>query len=169
MTRPQANEAATYYSRYIDLITDEDIVSRLKSQLGETTSFLSKISDEKSLNTYAPGKWTIRQVLNHVNDAEQVFASRAFWFARGLPDALPGFDQDVCVEAAGANDVSWNDLTNEFNNVRQSTISLFENLPAEAWMRTGVASDNPFTVNALGYIIAGHVSYHCNVIQERYL
>jgi len=169
MTRPQANEAATYYSRYIDLITDEDIVSRLKSQLGETTSFLSKISDEKSLNTYAPGKWTIRQVLNHVNDAERVFASRAFWFARGLPDALPGFDQDVCVEAAGANDVSWNDLTNEFNNVRQSTISLFENLPAEAWMRTGVASDNPFTVNALGYIIAGHVSHHCNVIQERYL
>jgi hypothetical protein len=169
MTRPQANEAATYYSRYIDLITDEDIVSRLKSQLGETTSFLSKISDEKSLNTYAPGKWTIRQVLNHVNDAERVFASRAFWFARGLPDALPGFDQDVCVEAAGANDVSWSDLTNEFSNVRQSTISLFENLPAQAWMRTGVASDNPFTVNALGYIIAGHVSHHCNVIQERYL
>jgi len=169
MTRPQANEAATYYSRYIDLITDEDIVSRLKSQLGETTSFLSKISDEKSLNTYAPGKWTIRQVLNHVNDAERVFASRAFWFARGLPDALPGFDQDVCVEAAGANDISWSDLTNEFSNVRQSTISLFENLPAQAWMRTGVASDNPFTVNALGYIIAGHVSHHCNVIQERYL
>jgi len=169
MTRPQANEAATYYSRYIDLITDEDIVSRLKSQLGETTSFLSKISDEKSLNTYAPGKWTIRQVLNHVNDAERVFASRAFWFARGLPDALPGFDQDVCVEVAGANDISWSDLTNEFSNVRQSTISLFENLPAQAWMRTGVASDNPFTVNALGYIIAGHVSHHCNVIQERYL
>jgi DinB superfamily len=169
MTRPQANEAATYYSRYIDLITDEDIVSRLKSQLGETTSFLSKISDEQSLNTYAPGKWTIRQVLNHVNDAERVFASRAFWFARGLPDALPGFDQDVCVESAGANDVSWSDLTNEFSNVRQSTISLFENLPAQTWMRTGVASDNPFTVNALGYIIAGHVSHHCNVIQERYL
>jgi len=169
MTRPQANEAATYYSRYIDLITDDDIVSTLKSQLHETTSFLSKISDEQSLNTYAPGKWTIRQVLNHVNDGERVFASRALWFARGFQDALPGFDQDVCAEAAGANDVSWSDLTNEFNNVRQSTISLFENLPAEAWMRTGVASGYPFTVNALSYIIAGHVTHHCNVIRERYL
>ena len=79
------------------------------------------------------------------------------------------FDQDVCVEAAGANDVSWSDLTNEFSNVRQSTISLFENLPAEAWMRTGVASGYPFTVNALSYIIAGHVTHHSNVIRERYL
>ena len=169
MTRPQANEAATYYSRYIDLITDEDIFSRLKSQLDETTSFLSKISDEQSLNTYAPGKWTIRQVINHVNDAERVFASRAFWFARGLPDALPGFDQDVCVEAASANGISWTALKNEFSNIRQSTISLFENFPSEAWLRTGVASANPFTVNALSYIIAGHVAHHCNVIQERYL
>jgi len=169
MTRPQANEAATYYFRYIDLISSEDIVSTLKSQLDDTTSFLTNISEEQSLKSYAPVKWTIRQVLSHVNDGERVFANRALWFARGLPDALPGFDQDICVEAAGANDVSWNDLTNEFNNVRQSTISLFENLPAETWMRTGVASDNPFTVNALGYIIAGHVTHHCNVIRERNL
>jgi len=169
MTRPQSNEAATYYSRYIDLISSDNIVSTLKSQLEDTKLFLSNISDEQSLKSYAPGKWTIRQVLSHVNDGERVFASRAFWFARGFQDALPGFDQDVCVEAAGANDVSWNDLTNEFINIRQSTISFFENLPAEGWMRTGVASSYPFTVNALSYIIAGHVTHHCNVIQERYL
>jgi hypothetical protein len=169
MTRPKANEAAPYYSRYIDLISSDDIVSTLKSQLDDTKSFLTNISEEQSLKSYAPGKWTIRQVLSHVNDGERVFADRAFWFARGFPDALPSFDQDVCVEAAGANDVSWNDLTNEFNHVRQSTISLFENMPAEAWLRTGIASDNPFTVNALSYIIAGHVTHHCNVIRERYL
>ena len=169
MTRPKANEAAPYYSRYIDLISSDDIVSTLKSQLDETKSFLTNISEEQSLNSYAPGKWTIRQVLNHVNDGERVFAT-------GRSGSLVAFrmrcllsDQDVCVEAAGANDVSWNDLTNEFNNVRQSTISLFENLPAEAWMRTGIASGYPFTVNALSYIIAGHVTHHRNVIQERYL
>jgi DinB superfamily len=169
MTRPQVNEAATYYSRYIDLISGDDIVATLKSQLEDTKLFLTNISEEQSLKSYAPGKWTIRQMLNHVNDTERVFASRAFWFARGFPDALPSFDQDICVQAAGANDVLWTDLKNEFTNIRQSTISFFENLPTEAWMRTGVASNYPFTVNALSYIIAGHVAHHCNVIQERYL
>lgn len=169
MTRPQENEAAVYYSRYIDLVTDEDIIARLKSQLDETKLFFDKISDEKSAESYAPDKWTIRQVVNHINDTERVFMSRAFWFARGFAEALPGFDQDICVQAAGANDVSWTNLKNEFSNVRSATISFFENLPREAWYRTGVASEYPFTVNALAYIIAGHVAHHRNVITERYL
>ena len=154
MPRPQPNEAAIYYSRYIDLIPEDDILGKLRSQLQDTNTFLATISDEQSLRSYAAGKWTLRQVINHVNDGERVFLSRAFWFARGFPDALPSFDQDLCVVAAGANEMSWSGLREEFENVRKSTISFFENLSADAWMRTGVASDNPFTVNALAYIIA---------------
>jgi uncharacterized damage-inducible protein DinB len=169
MTRPQVNEAAEYYSRYIDLVPNDDIVQKLKSQLDETNEFLAGISDDQSLRSYAPEKWTIRQVMNHVNDTERVFMNRAFWFARGFGDALPSFDQDVCVAAAAANNMSWQGLKDEFTNVRKATISFFENLSPEAWMRTGIASDNPFTVNALAYIIAGHVAHHQSVITERYL
>jgi len=169
MSHPQPNEAAIYYSRYIDLIPGDEILPVLKSQLQETNSFLAEISDDKSLHSYAPDKWTIRQVINHVNDTERVFMSRAFWFARGFAEALPGFDQDICVAAAEANQMSWSGLNEEFNNVRKSTISFFDNLAPESWMRTGIASDNPFTVNSLAYIIAGHVAHHRNVIVERYL
>jgi len=169
MTRPQENEAASYYSGYINLIQTDDIVPTLKSQLEETKSFLAGISDEQSLKSYAPDKWTIRQVVNHVNDGERVFAHRALWFARGFDDALPSFDQDICVAGASANEMSWAGLKDEFNNVRLATISFFENLSPEAWARTGIASDNLFTVNALAYIIAGHVAHHRNVLEERYL
>ena len=169
MTRPQSTEAAEYYSRYIDLITSEEIVPTFKDQLGQTVQFLEGISEEQSLHAYAPGKWTIREVLSHVNDGELVFLGRAFWFARGFQDPLPSFDQDIAVQHAGANETSWAQLVEEFKNVRSTTISFFNNLPAEAWSRTGVASDNPVTVRALAYIIAGHVAHHTNVLREKYL
>ena len=169
MTRPQSNEAASYYFKYIDLITSDDIVPVFKSQMGETLQFLEGISEEKSLTTYEPGKWTIRELLNHVNDGERLFLGRAFWFARGFEDALPSFEQDLAVQAANANRTSWADLVDEFRSVRLSTISFFKNLPAEAWTRTGVASDASVSVNAIAYIIAGHVAHHTNVLKERYL
>jgi hypothetical protein len=169
MTRPQNNEAGEYYFRYIDLIQSDDILATLKSQLSDTEAFLAGISEQQSLHSYEPGKWTIREVLSHVNDTERVFVNRALWFARGFGDALPGFDQNISVAGASANGVLWKGLTDEFSNVRKATISFFENLPSDAWMRSGIASDNPFTVNALAYIIAGHVDHHRTVILERYL
>jgi hypothetical protein len=169
MTRPQTSEAAVYYFKYIDLITSDDILPAIEQQLGEMPQFLSGISEEKSLHSYAPGKWTIREVLNHVNDGERVFSGRAFWFARGFNDALPSFEQDVAVQAAQANNTSWADLVEEFKNVRLATISFFRSLPEEAWDRVGVASDNPVSVRALAYIIAGHVAHHQHVLQEKYL
>ena len=169
MTRPQTSEAASYYFNYIDLITSENIVPAMESQMGEMLEVLQGVSEEKSLYSYEPGKWTIREVLNHVNDGERVFLYRAFWFARGYPDALPSFDQDVAVQAAQANKTSWAELVEEFKNVRLATISFFKSLPEEAWSRTGVASDYPFTVRSLAYIIAGHVAHHRNVLAERYL
>ena len=168
MTRPQNNEAASYYFPYIDLVTSDEIVPAIKSQLGEMLELLQGISEEQSLQAYAPGKWTIRELLNHVNDGERVFLGRAFWFARGFQDPLPSFEQDLSVQAAQANQTPWAELVEEFRTVRLSTISFFSNLPAEAWSRTGVASDNPFTVRALAYIIAGHVAHHMKVLQEKY-
>ena len=169
MTRPQTTEYAPYYSRYVDLIATPDVVPQLSSQLEKTVSFLSNISEEKSLSTYGAGKWTIKEVLNHVNDTERVFLYRAFWFARGFEQPLPGYDQDVCVAAARPNSIPFTDLIDEFKHVRLSTLSIFRNMPDEAWGRTGIASDNPFTVRALAYIITGHVAHHLNVLEERYL
>lgn len=169
MTRPQSTEAADYYFKYIDLITSDEVVPAIKEQLHQTVQFLEGISEEQSLKSYAPGKWTIREVLNHVNDGERLFLWRAFWFARGFQDALPSFDQDIAVQHAHANETSWAQLVEEFKIVRAGTISLIETLPEEAWSRTGIASDNPVTVRALIYIIGGHVAHHVNVLREKYL
>jgi uncharacterized damage-inducible protein DinB len=169
MTRPQTSEAASYYFRYIDLVTSDDIVPAMEQQMGEMLQFLNGISEEQSLFSYAPGKWTIREVLNHVNDGERVFTGRAFWFARGFTDALPSFEQDIAVQTAHANNTSWADLVDEFKYVRLSTLSFFKSMPEQAWDKTGVASDNPVTVRALAYIIAGHVSHHMGVLREKYL
>jgi len=169
MTRPTSTEAASYYFKYIDLVTTDDIVPAFETQMGEMLQFLSGISEEQSLHAYASGKWTIREVLNHVNDGERVFSARAFWFARGYTDALPSFEQDVAVQMAQANNTSWADLVDEFKYVRLGTISFFKSLPDEAWERTGVASDNLVSVRALAYIMAGHVAHHIGVLREKYL
>jgi uncharacterized damage-inducible protein DinB len=169
MKFPQTNEAATYYFPYINLAQTDDIVSFLKDQQAEMTSFLEGITEEQSLHRYEPGKWSIRELWNHVTDGERIFLSRALWFARGFQDPLPSFDQEIAVAGANADDTPWADHVEEFKTVRQATLSFFRNMPAEAWSRTGIASDNPFTVNALAYIIAGHAAHHVNVLKERYL
>jgi hypothetical protein len=107
--------------------------------------------------------------MNHVADGERLFAFRAFWFARGFESALPSFDQNVAVMHSNADSVSWRGQVREFQNVRHSTIALFESMPAEAWSRSGIASDSLFTVRALGYIIAGHFAHHMRILKERYL
>jgi len=169
MTFPQTNEAAIYYFPYIDLARTDDVVSLMKDQLAEWVQFLESISEEQSLHRYEPGKWSIRELWNHVNDGERIFLSRALWFARGFAEPLPSFDQEIAVAGANADGMPWAELVEEFKTVRLATLSFFRLLPAEAWSRTGVASDNPFTVNALAYIIAGHAAHHVNVLKERYL
>jgi hypothetical protein len=127
------------------------------------------VSEEQSLHRYAPDKWSLRELLNHVNDAERLFAFRALWFARGFEEPLPSFDQNVAVGSSGADDVSWQDLVNEFGSIRQASVALFRSLPVDAWDRSGIASGNLFTVRALAYITAGHVTHHVDVIRAQYL
>jgi hypothetical protein len=167
--RPEKSEAAPYYFRYIDLVPEGDVLARLEAQLDETVAFLGGISEERSLHRYAPDKWSIRQVLGHVNDAERLFLFRAFWFARGFDTPLPSYDEKRGALAGEADSVPWESLVGEFRAARLATVTFFRNLPEAAWMARGVASDLPFTVRALAYILAGHVAHHAAVLRERYL
>src|ERR1044072_1259321 len=105
--RPQPNEAASYYSKYIDRVAGDDIVAALTKQSSEGVEFLSSISEEQSLHRYAPDKWSMRELLGHVNDTERVFMYRAMWFARGFDTPLPSFDQEIGFKAAESDSVAW--------------------------------------------------------------
>src|SRR6478736_2331444 len=154
-------EAAEYYYTYIDQVPKgEDIRRNIDTQLGNTLSALHAIPESKSLHRYAPDKWSIRQVVGHINDTERMFVFRALWFARGLPGDLPSFDQDVAMAGIRFDDRALTDLVAEFRVIRESSLHFFRNLPDEAWPRRGIASGNPFTVRALAYITAGHLEHH---------
>ncbi len=167
--RPKPGEAAPYYFSFIDRIADDDIVSVLERQSEETDTLWSRISEEKSRHRYAPDKWTIRQVLNHLSDTERLFVFRAFWFARGFDSPLPSFDQHTAVGLAHADEIPWVRHVEEFRAVRLATIPFFRNLPSDAWVQRGTASGNPFTVRALAFLAAGHVAHHVAILRERYL
>ncbi len=165
---PERTEAGEYYFKYIDQVPAGEICETLIKQGSATRTLLKGISDQQSLHRYAPDKWTIREVVNHINDCERLFVGRAFWFARGFDTPLPSFDQNVAIATAEANDRSWSSHIEEFQAVRSATIAFFDNLPPGAWTKRGVASDNPFTVRALAYIAAGHVIHHIRILNERY-
>lgn len=167
--RPQSTEAAPYYFPYIDQVAGDDPLGTLENQLKDSITFLSGISEEKSLHRYAPEKWSIRQVLNHVTDTERAFTFRALWFARGFDTPLPSYDQDIAASGAQADAINWADHIEEFRRVRLATIAFFRNMPSEAWNRKGIASGNPFTVRALAFIIAGHMAHHVRILREKYL
>lgn len=167
--RPETNEAGAYYFTYIDRVSGNDAVGTIENQLAASLAFFSEISEAKSLHKYSPEKWSIRQVLNHVTDTERAFAFRTLWFARGFESPLPSYDQEVAALGAEADRIPWADHIEEFRRVRLATISLFRNMPSDAWMRTGIASDNRFTVRAMAFITAGHLAHHLAILNERYL
>jgi len=169
ITAPAPAEAAEYYHKYISQVGPGDVRHVLETQAAETLAILRGISDEQSRHRYAPEKWSIRQVISHLNDTERVFTYRALWFARGCGEALPSFDQDVAVAAAAADDRPWADHVEEFRTIRAATVTLFRGLQADAWDRRGIASGNPVSVRALAYIVAGHVAHHVQILRERYL
>jgi hypothetical protein len=166
--RPRPDESAPYYFTYIDQAPGEDPIGLLETQLDECLSQFAGISEERSAYRYAPEKWSVRQLLNHITDTERAFAFRALWFARGFTAPLPGYDQDIAAAGAEADRILWAEHVDEFRAVRLSTISLFRNLPSGAWSRSGTASEKLFTVRALAYIIPGHVQHHLRILRERY-
>jgi uncharacterized damage-inducible protein DinB len=166
---PDRSEAAEYYFTYIDKVPSGDVRAVLADQAEEVLTLLKRVSDEQSLQRYAPGKWSIREVVSHINDTERVFAFRAFWFARGFETPLPSFDQDAAIPLASADARAWDEHLDEFAAVRAATVALFDGLPEHAWDRRGVASGHPVSVRALAYICAGHVAHHLDILRSRYV
>ncbi len=166
---PEASEYLPYYGKYIALVQGADLTGALSTQLAQSLAALRNIPEEKSMHRYAPGKWSIKEVLGHLIDGERIFGYRALRFARHDQTALPGFDQDPYVAAAGSDARPWSDLIAEFEHLRGSTILFFRGLSPDAVMRSGIASDASVTVRALGYIIAGHELHHLGILRERYL
>ena len=166
--RPGADEHSPYYSAYIALVPDGSLVDLLFDQQLESLRMLRGVDDERGLFAYAPGKWTIKEVIGHLCDTERIFTYRALRFARGDEQPLAGFNENTYVPAGRFNERRMNDLLNEFQAIRAATIHLFRHLDEDELSRRGVANDNPITVRALGYIVAGHERHHVKLLRERY-
>src|ERR1700760_2540180 len=169
IARPATGDVAPYYFTYIDQVEGDDCLAAMTAQLDDALAFFRGISEERSLHRYAPDKWSIREALSHVNDAERAFVMRALWFARGFDTPLPSFDQNIAAAGAEADRLPWAAHVEEFDHVRRASIDFFRNLPQSAWTRRGIASGNPFTVLSLGFIVPGHLTHHIRVLRERYL
>lgn len=167
--RPDSSEYASFYAGYVGKVPDGDLLRTLEQQDEQTMALLSGVPESKGGFAYAPGKWTLKEVIGHMADAERVFSYRALRIARGDTMPLPGFDEKAWVPNAGANARTLADLLGELRVVRASTLALLRHLPADAATRVGTASDKPVSVRALGWIIAGHERHHLGIIRERYL
>lgn len=167
-TRPSRSEYAEFYSGYVGAAPDGDILETLEREGERALSFFRAVPAERTRFAYAPGKWTVSQVLAHLSDAERVFSYRALRFGRGDETPLPGFDQEVIAPHSHANERRWEDLLDEFRGVRAGSLHLFRSFDAADWRRTGVASGHPISVRALAWIVAGHELHHRRVLVERY-
>jgi hypothetical protein len=166
--RPAPGDYAPYAEQYVVLVTGNDVLEALKTQLKQTTMLFSGRSERDGNFRYAPGKWTVKEVVGHVADTERIFAYRALRFARGDQTPLAGFEQEDFVRAASFGARKLSDLVEEYADVRQASLDLFSSLDEEAWLRHGVASENRVTVLALAYLIAGHELHHRKILEERY-
>jgi hypothetical protein len=169
VTRPDKSEHHQYYSTYIDQVPDGDILAILRTGIDETAALFRSHPASIADHRYAPGKWTVREVINHLVDSERTFGFRAFWFARKGAGELPTFDQEPFVVEARTGARTVEHLLAEWRTVRASNLSLFETIDDDASLRTGMASGYRFTVRAFPWIIAGHEIHHRKQLKERYL
>lgn len=166
----QTDEYAVYYGTYIDNVSDEySLVEELEISVHRLIKFVQDIPLDKFDYRYAEGKWTIKDILLHLIDAERIFAYRALRFARNDKTDLPGFDENDYVNAAHANDRNIMSLLTELSAVRHSTLLLFKSFSDEELLRKGTANNNSMSVRALGFTIIGHQNHHQRIFKERYL
>lgn len=167
--RPDSGEFNEYYGMYIGQVPDGDVLETLANELEDTLALLRSLSDEQALHRYAPDKWSVKEVIGHMVDAERIFATRALAFARSDPEAYPSFEQNGYVAAAHFGGRSVASLAGEFEYLRRANLLLFRSLSGEEAMRRGVASGFEFTARAIPFILAGHEIHHKHVIREKYL
>lgn len=158
-----------YFQVYIDQVAEKNLATAFAHQSEIIKNFLPAISEQQSTHAYAPGKWTIKELLQHLIDAERVFTYRAVCFARKEQATLSSFNEDAYAAASKANARSWESLTAEFVAVRRSTLFLYDSFSAEMLASIGKASNNSYSVEALGFILLGHFNHHKKIIEERYL
>ena len=163
------NEYNPYYGNYISLANLTNLENGLVDSFNKTLEFYESIPESKLNFRYAEGKWTIKEIIQHLLDSERVFAYRALCFARKDSKALPGFDQDDYLMNSNVGDRSKGELIREYKAIRNATISLFESFTFDMLKQLGTASGSPMSARAAGFIIVGHESHHCNIIKERYL
>lgn len=169
MNRPESTECAPYYSNYISLVDGNDVLPTLSSQPAAVRALVADLPEEKGTHAYADGKWTIKELLSHIIDGERIFSYRVLRISRGDITPIEGFEQDGYIETSNANNRSFADLLDEFELQRRSNMLLVGNISDEGSRRMGTASDNPVSVRALTYVMAGHVTHHINILRERYL
>lgn len=167
--RPNTDEFAPYYAAYIAQVPDGDIIEALSGGAGIAAGLLSDLPEDVVSKAYAPGKWTIKEVVLHCADAERIFAYRALRFARGDATELPGWNEQAYAPMSGASVRPLESILDEFESVREATVTLFSGLPPEAWMRRGSANGAGVSVRAIVWITAGHLLHHLGVIRDRYL
>lgn len=167
--RPDASEYAPHYAAYVTKVPEGNLFTILEAQRRGTQDLLAAIPEGRTLHRYAPGKWSIKEVVGHVADSERVFSYRALRFARGDRTPLPGFDENTYVPAGQFDARALPDLAAELDAIRHATIALFAGLDLEALARQGPANDKEVSVRALAYIIAGHERHHVGILRERYL
>ncbi|HXC16230.1 MAG TPA: DinB family protein [Holophagaceae bacterium] len=167
--RPDVSEYTPNYTTYISEAPEGGIVTVLRQQGSEILGMLSALPESMGGHRYAPGKWSIRELVGHLNDAERSFSHRAFRFSRGDGSPMPGFDEDAYIAASNYDVRTLADLTEEFGHLRAATSADFMHLTPEAWDRHGIANGKEISVRALAFVIAGHAQHHLNVLRERYL
>jgi hypothetical protein len=167
--RPEQNEYAQYYAGYISMIPEGDIEQLLKQQVKDTLHLLNDLSEAEGEFKYAPGKWSIKEVIGHVVDTERIMAYRLLSIARGDAAQLPGYDENAYVAQADFNQESMEDLLQNLFVVREGTLLLLKSLKEKDWLRWGTANQLGVTVRAIACIIAGHELHHRKILKERYL
>ena len=166
--RPESSEYAPFYHGYVATVPEGDVVALLRQNGGELHDALAAIPEDRGGFRYAEGKWSIREVVGHLIDAERIFTYRALRIARGDTTPLAAFDENEYVKTAGSDARTLSNLAREFGAVREASVQLFESLPDDAWGRSGVASGKDVSVRALAYITAGHAMHHLRILRERY-
>jgi uncharacterized damage-inducible protein DinB len=167
--RPEANECAEYFHRYIGKVEGDDALQILTDAKSETSGFLKNLSDEQWDHRYEVGKWSIKEVMLHIIDTERIFAYRALRIGRNDQTPLPGFEQDDYIPYNYADSRSSASIIEEYEAVRNASITLFKNMNDEAMNFRGTASKNPISARAAMFILAGHEIHHMNIINDRYL
>jgi hypothetical protein len=168
MQRPATSEYASAFQRYVDRVPDGDVFVHLERQGRATCTLMAGLGEAKGSYAYAPGKWSVKRLLQHVVDGERLFTCRALCIARGEQGALPGFDEELYAQNDGSDGRFLADVIAEFASVRVATLLLFRGFDGVAWTRHGTANGNPVSARSLPWITAGHELHHLAVLRERY-